>query len=350
MTIPRQFRRELITSAWIMPPYILVLNILMFGSCIFQSVAEFGKSFFYSGFCLLAAYFLFRSVATFIRISFPAAGDLFKRIAIMLPVFYLMTIIMISSLFSIYEKLSLLNCPLRQAMLWWAIMYGCIISTVLTFINEGVSNWAEWKASLAETERLKNAYRRSKLLGLKGQINPHFLFNCFNTLSGLIQENENKAERFLDEMTTVHRYLLRSDDALRVPVAEELKFAKSYLYLSKERFGNALETTISIDDDFLHKLIPPLSMQVILENIIYTNALNKEKPLHIRIYGTRDNRLCIANSKQEKIMRQNLNVDEGLDNLVVKYKMLNAPPVTIIDESNERKLLLAFIDRQEGET
>ena len=58
MTIPRQFRRELITSAWIMPPYILVLNILMFGSCIFQSVAEFGKSFFYSGFCLLAAYLL----------------------------------------------------------------------------------------------------------------------------------------------------------------------------------------------------------------------------------------------------------------------------------------------------
>jgi hypothetical protein len=88
-------------------------------------------------------------------------------------------------------------------------------------------------------------------------------------------------------------------------------------------------------------------MQVILENIIYTNALNKDKPLHIRIYGTRDNRLCIANSKQEKIIRQNLNVDEGLDNLVVKYKMLNAPPVTIIDEQDERKLFLAFIDRQE---
>ena len=232
MTIPRHFRRELLASAWIMPPYILVLNILMFGSCIFQSAAGFAKSFFYSGFCLLAAYFLFRSVATFIRISIPSAGDLFKRIAIMLPVFYLMTLIMISSLFSIYEKLPLLNCPLRPSMLWWAIMYGCIISTVLTFINEGVANWGEWKASLAETERLKNAYRRSKLLGLKGQINPHFLFNCFNTLSGLIQENEIKAERFLDEMTKVHRYLLRSDDALLVPVAEELKFARSYLYNS----------------------------------------------------------------------------------------------------------------------
>ena len=234
-------------------------------------------------------------------------------------------------------------------MLWWAIVYGCIVSSALTFINEGVANWEEWKASLSETEKLKNAYRRSKLLGLKGQINPHFLFNCFNTLSGLIHENEAKAEKFLDEMTKVHRYLLRSDDELLVPVAEELKFARSYLYLSKERFGNALEATITIDEALMQKLIPPLSMQVILENIIYTNALDKQHPLYIRIYANNENELCIANSRQEKIVRQNLNVDEGLDNLVVKYKMLNAPPVTIIDEPNERRLLLAFINQQEEE-
>ena len=122
MTVSRHIRRELVASAWIMLPYIVVLNILMFGSCIFQSAAEFGKSFFYSGFCLVTAYFVFRSVAMFIRMSIPAASDLFKRIAIMLPVFYVMTLIMVSSLFSIYEKLSLLNCPVRPGMLWWAIV------------------------------------------------------------------------------------------------------------------------------------------------------------------------------------------------------------------------------------
>ena len=347
MRTPRQLRREIIAAAWIMPPYILVLNILMFGSCVLQSAAEFGKSFLYSGLCLLSAYFIFRSVAMLMRKSVPAPGDLFKRIAYMLPVFYLMTVIMVSSLFSIYEKVKLLDCPVRQGMLWWAIVYGCIISTVLTFINEGVAYWGEWKASLAETERLKNAYRRSKLLGLKGQINPHFLFNCFNTLSGLIQENEAKAEKFLDEMTKVHRYLLRSDDELLVPVAEELKFARSYLYLSKERFGKALQATVAIDDTLMQKLIPPLSMQVILENIIYTNAMDKKNPLSIRIYAADETQLCIANSKQEKIIGKNLNVDEGLDNLVIKYKMLNAPPVTIIDDPNERKLYLAFIELQE---
>ena len=75
-------------------------------------------------------------------------------------------------------------------MVWWGILYGCIMSTAITFINEGMANFEVWKSSLNETEKLKNMYQRSKLLGLKGQINPHFLFNCFNTLSGLIQEDE----------------------------------------------------------------------------------------------------------------------------------------------------------------
>jgi LytS/YehU family sensor histidine kinase len=110
-------------------------------------------------------------------------------------------------------------------MRWWTILYACMMSTVITFINEGMANWQSWKDSLYENEKLKNAYQRSKLLGLKGQINPHFLFNCFNTLSGLIQEDEERAEQFLDEMIKVHRYLLRNDDEYLVCLQDEMKFA-----------------------------------------------------------------------------------------------------------------------------
>ena len=265
MPLKKYIKRELRAFAWIIPPYIIVLNLLIFGSCIFVSFPEFARSFVYSGFYLVLAYFVFRMVAMFIRMRIAAASDLFKRIAIMLPVFYLMNLLMLSGLFAIYEKVGFLNCPVRPAMLWWSIVYGCIASTALTFINEGVANWSEWKASLAETEKLKNAYRRSRLLGLKGQINPHFLFNCFNTLSGLIQEDEQKAEKFLDEMTKVHRYLLRSDDKLLVPVSEELKISRSYLYLAKDIFGIDIESSFNVDHSVLEKLVPPLSMQVILE-------------------------------------------------------------------------------------
>ncbi len=68
------------------------------------------------------------------------------------------------------------------------------------------------KLSVTETSRLKNVYHKSRLLSLKRQINPHFLFNCFNTLSSLIQEDEKEAENFLNELTKVYRYLLKSDE------------------------------------------------------------------------------------------------------------------------------------------
>ena len=98
-----------------------------------------------------------------------------------------------------------------------------------------MANWDGWKQSLSEGEKLRNAYQRSKLLGLKGQINPHFLFNCFNTLSALITVDKEEAEEFLNEMTKVHRYMLRSDDEYLVTLADEMKFANSYLSLTKSR-------------------------------------------------------------------------------------------------------------------
>jgi len=283
----------------------------------------------------------------FIQKRFSSAGDMFKRIAIMLPVFYMMNAVSISGFFYIFKSFPLLPCIAKQDMFLLTLVYACVMSTVITFINEGVVNWEAWKASLTETEKLKNVYQRSRVLGLKGQINPHFLFNCFNTLSGLIQEDENKAEKFLDEMTKVHRYLLRSDDELLVSLNMEIKFAESYLYLARERFGEAIRYTINIDNVALQNKLPPLSMQVILENIIYSNALNKKNPLTISITTGNDNKLSVVNSVHEKTVVQNFEVDDGLDNLLNKYKMLNAPGISIKEQDNKRTLLLPLFDNKE---
>jgi two-component system, LytTR family, sensor kinase len=262
-------------------------------------------------------------------------------------VFYILKAIAITAFFYFHLKFAIVPCPLKQDMLIWCIIYGCIMSTVITFINEGVANWEAWKTSLTEMEKLNNVYQRSKVLGLKGQINPHFLFNCFNTLSGLIQEDEAKAEQFLNEMTKVHRYLLRSDDELFIPLETEMKFAESYLYLAKERFVDAITTSVNIPGHTTEKCLPPLSMQVILENIIYTNALNKNNPLRITITTSQNNELAITNSIHEKTVVQNYDIDDGLDNLIKKYKMLNAGEITIKETGNIRTILLPLFNKKE---
>jgi two-component system, LytTR family, sensor kinase len=348
MALKRYSKKEPLVFVWIMTPYIIGLNALVFGSCIFNAAILFTKSFLYTGVFMMLIYFVFGLVATLIQKKFARAGYMFKRIACMLPAFYVMNIFAISGLYYFYSQLQLLKCNARTDMVIWAVIYACIMSTFITFINEGVANWEAWKASLTETEKLKNLYQRSKVLGLKGQINPHFLFNCFNTLSGLIQDDEAKAEKFLDEMTKVHRYLLRSDDELLISLSNEIKFAESYLYLAKERFGGAIQYSINANASALQTQLPPLSMQVILENIIYTNALSKNNPLTININITNDNKLSVANTIHEKKVVQNYNIDDGLDNLLKKYKMLNAGEITITEQNNTRILLLPLFDKKEA--
>jgi two-component system LytT family sensor kinase len=348
MALKRYSKKEPLIFVWVIVPYTICMNALVFGACVFSSWPVFGFSFLCSCIYLLATYFVFGIVALFIQKRFPSAADMFKRIAIMLPVFYVMNVFVISGIYHLYNQLSPITCNTKPGMFTWTIVYGCLMSTMITFLNEGVANWEAWKASLSETERLKNAYQRSKVLGLRGQINPHFLFNCFNTLSELIQEDETKAERFLDEMSKVHRYLLSSGDELLIPLHTEMKFAESFLYLARERFGGAIEILIDIDSEALQRRLPSLSMHVILENIIYTNALSKNNPLRINIFSNGDNELSVTNSLHEKSVVQNYNIDDGLDNLLNTYKILNTTGILIDESDNKRTLLLPLFDKNES--
>lgn len=346
MVLKRYSKKEPIVFVWVMIPYAIGMNLILFGSCLFRPFIQFLLAGLYSLIYFFIAYFVFGLVAAKIRQRYPAAIDLFKRIRIMLPIFYVMNMAMIYGVVLLYANVHLLTCPVKFEMTWWAVLYACIMSTGITFLNEGVANLEIWKASLSETEKLRNMYQRSRLLGLKGQINPHFLFNCFNTLSGLIDEDEEKAEKFLNEMTKVHRYLLRKDDEMLVPLQDEMKFAMSYLYLIKQRFGNGIEISIPVVPADIQESLPPLSIQVVLENIIYTNAISKTDPLQLNIIAGEDY-LEVHHSVHEKTIIEDFGVNDGLDNLVNKYILLKVGEVIILEDEKERIIKLPLLKPEE---
>src|SRR5688572_11750251 len=342
MAIKRYSDAEPLVFVWVAIPYIVFMNLLIFGGCIFSSWSTFGLSCLVSTIYFFVVYGVFGTVAVYIKNKFPDASDLFKRVSLLLPLFYAMNVGAVYGAFKFYDYTGWLDCSVRPSMLGWTILYACIMSTVITFINEGMANWEKWKSSLSKTEKMRNAYQRSKLLGLKGQINPHFLFNCFNTLSGLIHENPVKADNFLNEMIRVHRYLLRSDDSFLVSVSDELKYAHAYLNLAKERFGDAISVNAEMCDEAKDMKIPPFSMQVILENIIYTNALNKKDPVQIRIWTPQPDELRITHTLHEKIIVQNLNIDEGINNLVTRFNLLNAEAKIKLNDGYREFILPLF--------
>lgn len=328
-------------------PYVVLINLLIFGACIFSSLTRFLQGFGLSTLYFTVIYSIFGYVATLIRKRLPGDNELFKRIGIMLIIFYMMNVLTVQGVYLFYEKTGWISCNPRRSMEWWTTGFGCIASTILTFLNEAAAGWEKWKTSITETGRLQSAYQRSRLLSLKRQVNPHFLFNCFNTLSSLISEDEKEAEKFLDEMTRVYRYLLKGDEEQLVSVTEELRFIHSYLYLNRTRFGSALQVDIKIREEDTDKKIPPLSLQVVLENIIYQNAFSKSSPMTISIYTNNKSALVVKNTLHPKAVRDIMDYEEALDNLVNKYKLLYEPEVEVYETATHRMIVLPLIDKAE---
>ncbi|MBC6492617.1 sensor histidine kinase [Flavihumibacter stibioxidans] len=347
MAFRKYSKTEPIIFLWFMFPFVGILNALLFGSCVYGSLNIFLYSFGLSAIFIFCCYFIFRTVAILIRKRFPSNADIFRRISAMIPVFAVINILMITSIYAYYKLISFEACPAKQQNFWWAVLFACISSTTIILINEAVVNFQGWKRSITETEQLKNAYQKTKLLGLKGQVNPHFLFNCFNSLSSLISEDEQAAERFLNEMSKVHRYMLRGDDELLVTVEEELRFVQSYLHLIEARFGKAIQAAIEVPEICRNQFIPPLSIHVMLENIIYTNTASAETPLRIKITSESTCTLVINNNIHPRISKDSFDYEEGIDNLLKKYKLLNSPGIEIRETKSDRTIYLPLIKDKE---
>lgn len=339
MALQRYSDKELRVFLWVIGPYTIIVNFLGLGNCVVESLRAFlvygvlSMIYFFSG------YFVFGLVGAYIQRKMPASQELFKRIGIMLPVFYLMNLGLMMGYYVYYENIVKFTCSPLRSQFVWVFAFGCFASTVITFINEGAANWEKWKSAITETEQLKNAYQKSKLYGLKGQIYPHFLFNCFNSLSSLISESEKEAEYFLNQMAKVHRYMLRTDDEQLVTLEDEMKFAHAYLYLIEVRFGSAIRVYFDVEKSVLQYNLPPLSLQVILENVIYTNAASKSEPLHLSIIS-QGTQLIIRHSVQAKLIVDDGSLLEGLDNLITKYRLIGMGEVSVDESVKERSIIL----------
>jgi LytS/YehU family sensor histidine kinase len=193
---------------------------------------------------------------------------------------------------------------------------------------------------------LKSAYQQSRLLGLKSQVNPHFLFNSLNSLSSLISEDQEEAEIFLDEMSKVYRYMLRNDEDNLVTLDTELRFLDSYSYLLQARYGNGLQFQVDVNESEKEKYLPPLTLQTIIENSFTQNMISKSSPLVIKIFVDDNDTLIICNNVQPKMIKENFDLENGIDNLVNKYQLLSLTAVSVEDSATERIIKLPLLTQK----
>ncbi|GAB2576798.1 sensor histidine kinase [Spirosoma areae] len=198
-------------------------------------------------------------------------------------------------------------------------------------IYEGWYILQQWQRETIETNTLEKVSLQSQLTSLQHQVNPHFLFNSLNSLSSLIGENPVRADAFLDELTSVFRYLLQASDRHLVPLHDEVAFIRSYFHLLQTRYRAGLVLKLTIDEPHESLLIPPLTLQVLVENAVRFNVILPEQPLHVNIYTTPDQRLHVANTLQRKTLRVET-AGAGLSNLATRFELLNEGELVIEEQ------------------
>lgn len=218
------------------------------------------------------------------------------------------------------------------------LFYNCVYIGVY----EGIYMLRQWRRTYREKEELVQAHWQIRFDSLKNQVNPHFLFNSLNTLSSLIGEDAAKAEQFVDEMANVYRYLLRSNTTELTTLRQELQFIQSYFHLLQTRYGKGVSLQVAIDERYQDWQIPPLTLQLLVENAVKHNVILPESPLSIVIQSAGNHELVVANNLQRKDLRVHSN-QLGLVNIATKYELLGEYQVSIREENNAFVVTLPLI-------
>ncbi|MFT3824397.1 MAG: histidine kinase [Chitinophagaceae bacterium] len=325
-----------------LPPAILLINSLIFGNRYWMQPGLFMGATIISGAIGLFSWHLQIIVAVQMQQRYPAYHQTFRRITISILWYMLITTITIILVFTLYHSISWFQYQVSLSHLAWAVTTGIITDLLGASFHEGAAFYEKWKRMTDKAEQLKEENLQTQLDSLKGQVNPHFLFNSLNSLSSLISEDPLQAERFVDELSKVYRYLLRNNSDPLTSLASEMQFVQSYYHLLKTRYGNSLTLQTHIDPLYEHYLLPPLTLQMLIENAVKHNAMMKNQPLQITIMTTAGNRLVVTNNLQRKT-RQVASNKVGLSNIARKYQLLKQADIEVFENTEAFSVIIPLI-------
>jgi two-component system LytT family sensor kinase len=166
---------------------------------------------------------------------------------------------------------------------------------------------------------------------LKSQISPHYLFNCLNTISSLLYKDSQMAEEFIRRMADTFRYVLTNQRQKLVTLREEIEFVKSYYYLLQVRYEHHLKLEINLPKSLLDTYIPPLCLQLLVENAVKHNQISKDQPLLVYISAT-DNIYITVTSTKTVSINPSTSFRIGLDNIRNRYQFFTKEKIVVKDD------------------
>lgn len=222
-------------------------------------------------------------------------------------------------------------------------VFGAIFVLIFNSILFLRSFFSNWRNSLIENEKLKQEKLKSEYRVLQNQMNPHFLFNSLSVLISEIHYNPDKAQEFARKMADVYRYVLQRRDDETVSLEKELQFTEKFIFLHKIRLGEAILLDNQVEPELLKLRIPPLTLQILVENAIKHNRATEKEPLHIQLKTDAETMtLEVRNNRQEKTTT--FSSGTGLNNLSDRYRLLSGKSIKVTETETEFVVQIPLLD------
>lgn len=222
------------------------------------------------------------------------------------------------------------------------ILTAATLTLLINAAYQGLFYLRRWRFSFMRTEVLKRATLRAQYEILKHQVNPYFLFSSLNALKNLVKTNKDEAVNYVQELAAVYRYVLQTKDIKSIELHKEAKFVDMYVYLLGVRYGNGLQVKFDLKKEDEKLKLPPLTLQILVENAVKYNEISREKPLFVNItselgYITVSNNLQLRKEVEEytkiglkniqekysTISKRNIEITKTQTEFVVKVPLLN---------------------------
>lgn len=222
------------------------------------------------------------------------------------------------------------------------IIYATLINLFLHLVNAILFFFREYKQKWMEAEELRHTHEQAQVQLIKSQINPHFLFNNLNVLSGMVIKDNPEANHFIEEFSKVYRYILNNQQKELVDLRSEMDFIKPYLFLLNKRFEGGLIVNINIPEKYYTWHVVPASIQMLIENAIKHNIVSRQKPLQIDIHTNGNETLVVKNNLQPRLQPEP-STRFGLQNIKKRYELICGRSVIINDNAADFTVILPLL-------
>jgi two-component system LytT family sensor kinase len=248
----------------------------------------------------------------------------------------MMTVIYGYLLYYTELKLDLIEPPEH---FWPQAVMTLLITYLITGIHEMIYFYNQWIYHFSRSVRLERDNIQAKYETLKTQINPHFLFNSLNSLVNIVDENP-AAVNYIQNLSELLRYMLGSRDRDLVYLRDELKVLNHYVALQKTRFRDNLQVSTEIAEKYHLYTLPPLALQMLVENCIKHNIISSEKPLKVSI-SAENEYIHVKNNLQRK--EGVASTGQGLRNITERYRHFTGKEVKVYEAKNEFTVSLPLL-------